>query len=202
MHTNKIAIFGALVLSFIIMTTGFQMSSTNVYHVPQIFAVEMQDEIKGKILPAMPITYDQLAKSERKQIDCLAKNIYYEAGYEPRLGWTAVAAVTMNRVLSGNYADTVCGVVYQNNGRTYQFSWVGMKNRLSKINEDVYNEILKVATNIYLNYNPAIHDPTKGATYYHADYVNPRWKLEKVKKIGAHIFYRHKQDVENIGIRL
>lgn len=202
MHTNKIAIFGALVLSFIIMTTGFQMSSTNVYHVPQIFAVDMQDEIKGKILPATPITYDQLAKSERKQIDCLAKNIYYEAGYEPRLGWTAVAAVTMNRVLSGNYADSICGVVYQNNGRTYQFSWVGMKNRLPKINEDVYNEILKVATNIYLNYNPAIHDPTKGATYYHADYVNPRWKLEKVKKIGAHIFYRNKRDVENIGIAL
>lgn len=202
MHTNKIAIFGALVLSFIIMTTGFQMSSINVYHVPQIFAVDMQDEIKGKILPATPITYDQLAKSERKQIDCLAKNIYYEAGYEPRLGWTAVAAVTMNRVLSGNYADSICGVVYQNNGRTYQFSWVGMKNRLSKINEDVYNEILKVATNIYLNYNPAIHDPTKGATYYHADYVNPRWKLEKVKKIGAHIFYRNKRDVENIGIAL
>lgn len=202
MHTNKIAIFGALVLSFIIMTTGFQMSSTNVYHVPQIFAVDMQDEIKGKILPATPITYDQLAKSERKQIDCLAKNIYYEAGYEPRLGWTAVAAVTMNRVLSGNYADSICGVVYQNNGRTYQFSWVGMKNRLSKINEDVYNEILKVATNIYLNYNPSIHDPTKGATYYHADYVNPRWKLEKVKKIGAHIFYRNRKDVENIGISL
>jgi hypothetical protein len=66
--------------------------------------------------------------------------------------------------------------------------------------KNVYNEILKVATNVYLNYDPSIHDPTKGATFYHADYVNPGWKLERVKKIGAHIFYRHKRDVKNIGV--
>lgn len=200
MHTNKIAIFGALVLSFFIMTTGFQMSSTNIQLVPQAFAAELEDKYITPALPSKPKQYHQLAANERKQIDCLAKNIYYEAGYEPRLGWNAVAAVTMNRVLSGNYADTVCGVVYQKTGRTYQFSWVGMKSRLSKINENVYNEILKVATNTYLNYNPSIHDPTKGATFYHADYVNPRWKLERVKKIGAHIFYRHHRDVKNIGV--
>lgn len=199
MHTNKIAVFGALVLSFIIMTTSVQMSSLNIYHIPEVFGMASEDEATPS-KAARQISYYQLASSERKQIDCLAKNIYFEAAHEPRLGWNAVAAVTMNRVLSGNYADSVCGVVYQNNGKTYQFSWVGMKNRLSKINEDVYNEILKVATGIYLNYNPSIDDPTKGATFYHADYVNPRWKLEKVKKIGAHIFYRSKKDFENIGI--
>jgi spore germination cell wall hydrolase CwlJ-like protein len=25
--------------------------------------------------------------------------------------------------------------------------------------------------------------------YYHADYVNPNWKLKRIAKIGTHIFY-------------
>jgi spore germination cell wall hydrolase CwlJ-like protein len=28
------------------------------------------------------------------------------------------------------------------------------------------------------------------AIYYHADYVNPGWKKEKIIKIGRHIFYK------------
>ena len=26
--------------------------------------------------------------------------------------------------------------------------------------------------------------------YYHADYVDPRWRLDRVIKIGRHIFYQ------------
>jgi spore germination cell wall hydrolase CwlJ-like protein len=37
-------------------------------------------------------------------------------------------------------------------------------------------------------------DVTGGATYYHADYVNPGWKLKKVDQIGRHIFYRSNKD--------
>lgn len=193
MHTNKIALIGALVLSLIIMTTGFQMSSYNVYHLPNLVS-----SIEEVIVPSRTVSFNQLSKKERSEIECLANNIYYEAAFEPKVGWMAVASVTMNRLLSGNYADTVCGVVHQNNGRTYQFSWVGMKSRLSKINEDVYNEILKLATATYLNYDLS-KDVTKGATYYHADYVNPGWRLERVKKIGRHIFYRSKRDSDSLG---
>jgi spore germination cell wall hydrolase CwlJ-like protein len=28
------------------------------------------------------------------------------------------------------------------------------------------------------------------ALYYHADYVNPQWRLDRVAKIGTHIFYK------------
>jgi spore germination cell wall hydrolase CwlJ-like protein len=28
------------------------------------------------------------------------------------------------------------------------------------------------------------------ALYYHADYVNPQWRLERITKVGTHIFYR------------
>jgi spore germination cell wall hydrolase CwlJ-like protein len=39
-----------------------------------------------------------------------------------------------------------------------------------------------------------MEDVTSGATYYHADYVSPGWRLERVDKIGRHIFYRSKRD--------
>ena len=192
MRKQSLAVLYTLLFSFFVMMASFQLSSQDLYFVSDVEAnVSRPDLITG--IPQKAVSYTQLSKQDRKQIDCLAKNIYYEAGFEPVSGWFAVASVTMNRLLSGNYADTVCGVVYQNNGRTYQFSWVGMKNRLSKIDEDVYNSILKVATAMYLGYDTS-KDITKGATFYHADYVNPGWKLEKTKKIGRHIFYRSPKD--------
>ena len=48
-----------------------------------------------------------------KDIDCLAKNIYYEAGSEPEEGKVAVDMVTINRVRDGRFGKTVCSVVDQ-----------------------------------------------------------------------------------------
>ena len=48
-----------------------------------------------------------------KDIDCLAKNIYYEAGMESEEGKVAVAMVTINRVRDGRFGKTVCSVVDQ-----------------------------------------------------------------------------------------
>jgi len=58
----------------------------------------------------------------KKEMDCLAKNIYYEAGNQPIDGQTAVAQVTMNRK-NANFANSICGVVYQKTGDICQFSW-------------------------------------------------------------------------------
>ena len=33
-------------------------------------------------------------------------------------------------------------------------------------------------------------DGLKEALYYHADYVNPKWRKEKITTIGRHIFYK------------
>jgi len=48
-----------------------------------------------------------------KDVDCLAKNIYYEAGMEPEEGKVAVAMVTINRVRDGRFGKTICSVVDQ-----------------------------------------------------------------------------------------
>jgi spore germination cell wall hydrolase CwlJ-like protein len=57
-----------------------------------------------------------------------------------------------------------------------------------------YNEAKEVAVFVYANYEN-LRDITKGALYYHADYVNPRWKLEKTVVIGRHIFYKERDGI-------
>jgi len=46
-------------------------------------------------------------------LECLARNIYYEAASEPTEGKVAVGLVTINRSNSGNFPTTICGVVNQ-----------------------------------------------------------------------------------------
>ena len=148
------------------------------------------------ILP-IKATYSALTDDAKKQVTCLAENIYFEAGHEPLEGKKAVAFVTLNRVQSG-YADDICGVVKQKTGKTCQFSWycdsTFTSRTLTMKQTPLYNDILQLATNMFLNFD-RMEDVTNGATYYHADYVNPRWtKLKKETQIGRHIFYKSKID--------
>ena len=141
--------------------------------------------------------FESLNKEAQKQITCLADNIYFEAAHEPLYGKKAVAFVTINRLQSGNYGNDICGVVYQKTGGTCQFSWYCEKKitdkRLTVRKSLLYNEISQLAVNMVINFE-RFEDVTNGATFYHADYVNPRWKLKKVDKIGRHIFYRSNKD--------
>ena len=124
-----------------------------------------------------------------KEVECLARNIYFEAGSEPRNGKIAVAEVTMNRVKSKQFPKTVCGVVYQKTGRTCQFSWVCKQNKVVR-SKQMWLESLRIAENILISKRR--YGIIGSAQYFHADYVNPSWAEEKqlVMKIGRHIFYR------------
>lgn len=148
------------------------------------------------ILP-FKTSYDLLTKDVQKQVTCLAENIYFEAAHEPTVGKIAVAFVTLNRLQSGNYANTICDVVQQKTNGTCQFSWYCDRTftdrRLTIKGTPLYNEIRELATNIVVN-RERMTDVTEGATYYHADYVKPGWKLDKVDQIGRHIFYKRKGD--------
>lgn len=48
-----------------------------------------------------------------KDVECLARNIFYESGGEPLEGKVAVGMVTLNRSQDPRYPSTVCGVVKQ-----------------------------------------------------------------------------------------
>ncbi len=152
----------------------------------------------SQINPTIPnkVSYSDMIPSAKKQIDCLAKNIYYEAGNQSDDGKIAVALVTMNRVKSGDYANSVCNVVKEKHGNVCQFSW-WCENKSKIMDRNMFIRSRDVALYVYLNHDK-VSDITKGATFYHADYVQPGWdKLKKTTKIGAHIFYKSKKENNN-----
>ena len=127
-----------------------------------------------------------------RQLKCLAKNIYYEAGSEPFEGKVAVAQVTMNRAADSRFPDDVCKVIYQKNifyeKVVCQFSWYCDRAATSRpINAANYNESMEAAKKVLLEdfRLPSL----KNALFYHADYVNPGWGKKPIAKIGHHIFY-------------
>lgn len=124
-----------------------------------------------------------------REVDCLARNIYFEAGGESRMGKLAVAEVTMNRVHNRNYPKTVCGVVYQRTGATCQFSWV-CQNKHQIIPNPQWRESKKIAENVLISKRRS--DIIGGAKFFHAEYVSPDWAetKEMVAQIGRHIFYK------------
>ncbi len=133
-------------------------------------------------------------RDRERHLDCLAQNIYHEAGSEPFEGKVAVAQVTLNRAESGRFPKDICAVVHQKNvfyeKVVCQFSWyceAGGKNKPIRSRE-MYNESMEVAKKVLLEGFRL--DIMKKAIYYHADYVNPGWKKEKIGKIGRHIFYK------------
>lgn len=145
------------------------------------------DYLKSKGYYSQPIT---MAEREQ-QLLCLAKNIYFEAATEPFEGKVAVAQVTLNRVESGKYPSDICKVVFQKNvfydKVVCQFSWYCESGPKVIRSNHHYEESMEVAKRVLLeNYRlPSL----KGALYYHADYVNPRWNKPKIVQIGRHIFY-------------
>jgi spore germination cell wall hydrolase CwlJ-like protein len=139
----------------------------------------------------------QVATEFNQSLQCLAENIYWEAGKESFEGKLGVAQVTINRVNSGKFRSTVCGVVKQKdtiNGNTIcQFSWFCDKFSKSISNRNEYKDSVEAAR-IALT-EPYAHSTLykQKAMYYHASYVNPGWKLPVVTKIGNHIFYKEKR---------
>jgi spore germination cell wall hydrolase CwlJ-like protein len=136
---------------------------------------------------------DYMTASEvEKSLDCLAMNVYREAGHEPFEGKVAVAQVTLNRVNSNKFPRDVCAVVYQKTRFTErvicQFSWYcDSKHRNRPVDDEAYEESYRVAKMVFLEDFKL--ESIENALYYHADYVNPNWKLKRIAKIGTHIFY-------------
>lgn len=133
-------------------------------------------------------------KEERRNLACLAWNVYFEARGEPLAGQYAVAEVTMNRKVSGRFANSICGVVYQQSWDPVRkryagaFSWTEMRAAPYPSGEE-WDRAWKVAETVYFRREPPqLH----GVLYYHAIYVKPDWAVGKkpVARIGQHVFYR------------
>jgi spore germination cell wall hydrolase CwlJ-like protein len=139
-----------------------------------------------------------------KQLACMAKNIFYEAGSESIIGQAAVAHVVMNRVAHG-FAHTPCAVIYQahivekvvddetTKVKLCQFSWVCEGKTEPNKNSQRYKLAQQVAYDVMANdaYNDVL---PKSALFFHNLTVDPLWPYKQVAKIGNHIFYsKHKK---------
>jgi spore germination cell wall hydrolase CwlJ-like protein len=126
-----------------------------------------------------------------RQVRCLAQNIYFEARGESALGQLGVAHVVMNRVLDREFPATICDVVTEGGTArrgACQFSWWcdGQSDRPTDL--AAWKRSFKVALQTYFGKTT---DPTQGALWYHADYVQPAWRRNHVlgPRIGRHLFY-------------
>lgn len=131
---------------------------------------------------------------------CMAQNIFFEAGIDNLAGMAAVANTVLNRVLSSDYPDTICGVIYQGvrnpdgnmRRNKCQFSWYcdGKSDRIP--GSENWERSKALAWDI-LN-TDKYRGLVEGATHYHATYVTPYWSnhddMIEVGQIGQHIFYR------------
>jgi Cell Wall Hydrolase len=131
---------------------------------------------------------DTRAKSEK----CLAEAIYFESRGETVRGQMAVAQVILNRVFSGKYPNTVCGVVYQNAHRRlhcqFTFACDGIPDIVREA--DMWERAKAIAAEML---DGRLWLPEVGkATHYHAHWVRPGWvrEMNKMHRLGVHLFYR------------
>lgn len=129
-----------------------------------------------------------------RDLKCLTQNIYHEARGEPEAGKVAVALVTMNRVRSQRYPNTICEVVFEQRWdairRRYvgAFSWTELESKRPLQAKD-WQKAWRVAETVYNGRQTLQLD---GVLFYHATHIKPSWArtMTPVKKIGHHIFYK------------
>ena len=147
-----------------------------------------------------PIEEPKVAKVvDPKQLTCMAKNIFYEAGSESLNGQAAVARVVMNRISHG-FGKDPCAVIYQSlyvdkliddemqKVKLCQFSWVCEGKGDPNIHSTRYKQAEQVAYDV-LAYDAYTDVVPKSALFFHNLTVDPLWPYKQVAKIGNHIFY-------------
>ena len=145
-----------------------------------------------------------LVLTDPQELECMSKNIYFESALESTAGKLAVAQVTLNRVKSRHFPNTVCTVVKQGKHsqsgfpirNRCQFSWYCDGKIDTPSMGKMWGESQEVA--MYVLENAQLLDITDGATHYHADYIDsPRWAnlRDKTMQIDTHIFYNKNKKI-------
>lgn len=185
MKMMKIMCICIVGLTFVGCTSLQNVKSTNVpvvdlgpYNPPAI--IHLNEEENLKLIYAIIETPE-----DSKNIECLARNMYFEARGESELGQIAVANVTVNRTEHPEFPSEICDVVHQRK----QFSWTIKKKNRKPTDKKVYEDIYFIAQSVYYK---QIGDVTDGALYYHTKRTKPYWSKEMtlVAMIDQHIFYK------------
>lgn len=125
--------------------------------------------------------------SEQDAIEALALNMYHEARGESPDGKLMVGEVTLNRVESPRYPNTICEVVYQ----SMQFSWTHTQSDHTPYDEEMWQISLNIAEGLL---DGSVETFETGATHFlNPDLVSnmPRWahEFQVIGRVGNHVFY-------------
>ena len=145
-----------------------------------------------------------LTDYDKAQLNCLAVNVWHEAANQGEDGMRAVAAVTVNRLVSGRFGRDLCSVVTAHwrtitrgtNGHVasyrthWEFSWQGEPHATPS--GPTWRQAQLIARKTYLAGDQE-YDLSHGAKYY----LNPR--LTEVRRdpnaisavVNDHVFYSY-----------
>jgi len=136
------------------------------------------------------------ANFDQTELNCLSKNIYFEARGETPEGQLAVAYVTLNRTRSPEFPGTICDVVYQKDA----FSWTrNASTRHASIHDEYAWQLATLVAKLVMS--GLAEDPTGGAVDYCAAQVKPYWRFDKTFsiEIGHHKFYKRQSSPEGLS---
>jgi len=184
MRTSSLRFFKTFLFSVAIVTLIPNYTSMySGYKVLKDYMTNFTEDGRENIYSRIGKYY--VSAEDKKQIDCLAKNIYFEARNQSELGQIAVAHVTLNRVDHDKFPNNICKVVFQ----PYQFSWtIGKGKHMVPKDKYAWEKAKRIATLVYKFRGD---DPTEGSTFYHTYAINPSWnrKMELAVVIGDHKFF-------------
>lgn len=123
---------------------------------------------------------------DKKEFDCLSRNIYYESRGETLIGKISVAQTVLNRAETGKWGYSFCSVIYA----PHQYSWTSNK-KLKEPHGPAW-ESSKNAARLFVNGTRV--RTLEQVKHYHAIYVSPYWKNSMIQTaiVGNHIFYASK----------
>lgn len=182
-----------MVIAFAIVTNPDNYSTQSTEAAPVAAVIYAPVE-------SMPVR--EVIRVDKRQLECMALNVYFEARNQSTVeSMAAVAYTVLNRVAAPRFPNNICDVVFQ--GRRdasgnyvrhrCQFSWVcdGKADRPNlnhPVEAEAWHKSVEVAMKVLTG---DIDNPIGNATMYHATYVKPHWARAYmlVAQVEDHIFY-------------
>jgi len=121
--------------------------------------------------------------------ECMTRVMYFESNRSSEEGMIAVGTVVMNRLESGRYPKTVCGVVGQKN----QFA-PGVLSRSMEKGKDLAS---RTATKVL---NGARHRNVEKAMFFHtAGMTFPYTNMHYLVEAGGNVFYEKRKNARRLN---
>jgi hypothetical protein len=132
-----------------------------------------------------------LGDSKRRDVECIAWNLYFEVRGGIRSEQIAVAWIPINRTTNPAFSRDICTNVFQygwaGGRRHYQFSWAGIVlGRNWRREHDAWENMQHLALRVYRGEIP---DTASGATYFHWAGMASWAPRNRKIRLGSHVFW-------------